>query len=231
MNDSLYSKKITCPICNEQFLTMQTKINSCRVKKRDEDFCTHYKGINPTYYEIYVCPGCAYSATENSFESIEEVDIELLREAFLGRKVSKNFCNERTLEDAIAACKLAIHTAESRKAGAGVLGGLCLKLAWLYRFAEDEQEYKFLDYALRYYLEAYETEKMPLGNLDEITVMYLIGELSRRLGKYNDAAAWFGKVIMNPDRSQNMRIDKLAREQLSLTKEQYKKTENRDIND
>lgn len=222
MNNSLYSKKVTCPICEGQFDSLKAKINSCKAKKKDEDFCIHYEDLNPAYYEIFVCPYCAYSATENSFEDVNEEDIRLLREAFSGREVERNFCAERSLNDAIAACKLAIHTAELRKANASVLAGLCLKLAWLYRFAGDKQEHKFLSYSLQNYLEAFKNEKFPFGNLNEISVMYLIGELSRRLGKYNDAIVWFGKVVANPERKQNMWIEKLAREQWALAKEQHK---------
>jgi hypothetical protein len=54
--------------------------------------------------------------------------------------------------------------------------------------------------------------------------MYLLGELSRRLGKYNDAIRWFGKAVTSPEKGENPRIEKLAREQWILAKEQYKKS-------
>ncbi|HYE83455.1 MAG TPA: DUF2225 domain-containing protein [Clostridia bacterium] len=223
MNDSLYSKKVTCPICGKQFSSMKAKLNACKVEKKDEDFCTHYVDLNPMYYEIFVCPFCAYSATENSFGELNEKEIKLLKEAFSGRTVGRSFCIERGLNDAIAACKLAIHTAELRNAKASVLAGLCLKLAWFYRFAGDKQEEKFLEYALKNYLEAFNVEECPIGNLNEISMMYLLGELSRRLGKLNEAIVWFGKAVASPERGQNPRIEKLAREQWALAKEQHKK--------
>lgn len=224
MNDSLYSKKVTCPICGKQFSSMKAKISSCKVEKRDEDFCTHYLDLNPMYYDIFVCPFCAYSASETSFGDIKEEEIKILKEAFSGRIVGRSFCTERSLDDAIAACKLAIHTAETRKAKSSVLAGLCLKLAWLYRFDEDKQEEVFLNYALQNYLEAFNIEEFPIGNLNEISMLYLLGELSRRLGKLNDAISWFGKAVSNPERAENPKIEKLAREQWILTKEQYKKS-------
>ena len=224
MNDSLYSKKVTCPICGKQFSSMKAKLSSCKVEKKDEDFCTHYVGLNPTYYDIFVCPFCAYSASEASFEKITEEEIKLLKDAFSGRIVGRSFCTERSLNDAIASCKLAIHTAEIRKAKASVLAGLCLKLAWLYRFAGDKQEEIFLNYSLQNYLDAFDKEECPIGNLNEISMLYLLGELSRRLGKLNDAIVWFGKAVASPERGENPRIEKLAREQWTLTKEQHKKS-------
>lgn len=222
MYNSLYSKKVTCPICGKKFTTMKAKINSCKVKKKDEDFCTHYVDLNPAYYEIFVCPSCAYSATENSFENVSEEEIKLLREAFSGRVVERNFCDQRSLEDAIDACKLAIYTAELTKASFSVLAGLCLKLSWLYRFAGDDQEKVFLDYSLKNYLEAFEKEELPFGNLNKMSVMYLIGELFRRLGKYSDSIVWFGKAVASPEKGENQWVEKLAREQWKLARDQNK---------
>ena len=225
MNDSLYSKKAICPICGKQFSSMKAKVNSCKVKKKDEDFCIHYEDLNPMYYEVFVCPYCAYAAPENSFGELTEKEAKLLKEAFSGREVGRSFCAQRSLDDAIAAYKLAIYTAELRKANASVLAGLCLRLAWLFRFKGDKQEELFLEYSLRNYLEAYDKEPLPIGNLNEISLMYLLGELSRRLGKLSEAITWFGKAAANPERKENPMIEKLAREQWALTRDQHKESE------
>lgn len=225
MNEALYSKKMTCPICSKQFSSLKAKVNACRVEKKDEDFCIHYVDLNPTYYEVFVCPFCGYAATENTFSEINDTEIKLLSDAFSGRKVGRSFCTERSLDDAIAVFKLAIYTAELRKAKSSLLAGLCLKLAWMYRFAGDKQEDVFLDYALKHYWEAFDKEGLPIGNLNEISMMYLLGELSRRVGKLNDAIVWFGKAVSSPDRVSSPRIERMARDQWSLAKEEYKKTE------
>ncbi|HRU42534.1 MAG TPA: DUF2225 domain-containing protein, partial [Candidatus Diapherotrites archaeon] len=158
MNNSLYSKKVVCPICSKQFSSMKAKVNSCKIKKKDEDFCTHYVDLNPMYYEVFVCPSCGYAAPETSLGELTEKEANLLKEAFSGREVGRSFCDQRSLDDAIASYKLAIYTAELRKANASVLAGLCLKLAWLYRFKGDKQEELFLEYSLRNYLDAYDKE-------------------------------------------------------------------------
>ena len=225
MSEALYSKKMTCPICKKQFSSMKAKVNSCKVEKKDEDFCLHYVDINPMYYDVFVCPFCAYSATENSFNDIKEAEIEILKNAFSGRLVGRSFCVERTLNDAIATVKLAIHTAELRNAKASMLAGLCLKLAWLDRFAGDKHEETFMKYALKNYLDAFDKEELPIGNLNEISMLYLLGELSRRVGKLKDAIVWFGKAVASPERGENPRIEKLAREQWIITKEQVRKSD------
>ncbi len=222
MKEALYTKKVTCPICNTEFSSVKAKIKACKVDKKDEDFCTHYTDVNPMFYDIFVCPVCAYAASENSFNELEDKEKKILSEVFSKRTVGRDFCSERDLTDAIAACKLAIYTAELRKAKASVIAGLCLKLAWFFRFAGDKQEETFLSYALQNYLEAFDKEPLPIGNLTEISMMYLLGELSRRLGKYDEAIVWFSKAVASPERADNPRIERLTREQWSLTKEQHK---------
>jgi len=59
--------------------------------------------------------------------------------------------------------------------------------------------------------------------MDELTVIYLIGELSRRLEMYDKAIEWFSKVVSHPERDFNIRIEKLAREQWHLVRDLLKK--------
>ncbi|WDU84426.1 DUF2225 domain-containing protein [Caloramator sp. Dgby_cultured_2] len=65
--------------------------------------------------------------------------------------------------------------------------------------------------------EAFEKESFPICNLDQHTLMYLIGEIARRLGKNDEALLWFGKVIVS--RSVKPRIKDMAREQKELIKQ------------
>lgn len=222
MNDSLYLKKVKCPICGMDFEAVKVKTKACIVDKKDEDFCVHYKGINPMFYEIFVCPQCGYSASETSFDDISNAERLLLQEAFSGRKIGRNFCSERTLNDAIDSYKLALYTATKRNSKNSTIAGLSLKIAWMYRVAGDnEKEINFINYALENYYEAYSREKPPFGALSELTMQYLLGELYRRVGKYEDAITWFGRVISNPERKTNPRIENLARDQWALAKEQF----------
>ncbi|MGE5404815.1 MAG: DUF2225 domain-containing protein, partial [Candidatus Saccharibacteria bacterium] len=62
----------------------------------------------------------------------------------------------------------------------------------------------------------------PPGNLDRLSFMYLIGELHRRLKKYDDSIYWFNKVITDKDIKKNIRLDKLTREQWQLARQQAK---------
>ncbi len=223
MSDVLYEKEIKCPICNNNFSSKKLRMSACVVDKRDEDFCVYYKNYNPMYYEIFVCPHCGYAASENSFDSLTSVELNKIKEMLSGKTVTRSFCNERNISDAIDSFKLALFIANSRDSKNSIIAGICLKLAWLYRVQKDEKEIGFLKYSLENYSIAYDKEEMPIGNLDEISMQYLLGELSRRLKNFKDSVFWFNKAVNNPQRVTNPRIEKLAREQWIAVKEQSKK--------
>lgn len=223
MNDVFYTKQIKCPVCNNFFISPKLKTRSCMLDKKDEDFCPHYKVYNPIFYEIFVCPVCSYAASENSFDSISNTEKLLLKDAFSGRKAQKDFCKERTLDDAIDSFKLALFTANIKNSKSSIIAGLCLKIAWLYRYMQNEKEIKFLKHALDAYLLAFEKENLPIGNLNSIGIMYLIGELNRRLDNFDQAILWFGKVVSDPLKSQSPQIERLAREQWMTMREQVKR--------
>jgi uncharacterized protein (DUF2225 family) len=223
MSEALYEKSIKCPICNNSFSTKRLRASACRVEKRDEDFCTFYKGYNPMHYEVLVCPHCGYAASENSFDNLSTNEKNAIKEILSGKVINRSFCDERTINDALDSFKLALFIAEARSAKDSIIAGLSLKLSWIYREMKDEKESDFLQHALKYYKQAYDKEDLPLGNLDEISVQYLLGELSRRLSNLNDAIFWFNKAVSNPERIKNPRIEKMAREQWMVIKEQNRK--------
>lgn len=222
MSEALYEKSNKCIICNNSFSSKRLRATACRLDKREEDFYTSYKGHNPMHYEILVCPHCGYAASEASFNSLSPKEITDIKEMLSGKIIGRSFCGERTVNDALDSFKLALFMAKSRDAKDSMIAGLSLKLGWIYREMKDAKENDYLEYALEYYKKAFDKENLPFGNLDEISVQYLIGELSRRLNKFQDAVFWFNKAVSNPDRANNPRIEKMSREQWIIAKEQYK---------
>jgi uncharacterized protein (DUF2225 family) len=222
MSEALYEKSNKCIICNNSFSSKRLRATACRIDKREEDFYTSYKGHNPMHYEILVCPHCGYAASESSFNSMSSKEITDIKEMLSGKIIGRSFCGERTVNDALDSFKLALFMAKSRGAKDSIIAGLSLKLGWIYREMKDDKEKDYLEYSLEYYKKAFDKENLPFGNLDEISVQYLIGELSRRLNKFQDAVFWFNKAVSNPNRANNPRIEKMSREQWIIAKEQYK---------
>lgn len=222
MSQALYPKQMHCPICNNKFDTMKVKSSACIVTKKDEDFCTYYKDVNPMFYEILVCPYCGYAASEKSFNELTAKETQILKDAFSGRQVERSFCGERNINDALDSFKLALYTANLKSAKSSIIAGLCLKIAWMYRLMDDDKEQQFLNFALENYRAAFDKESLPIGTFNEISMYYLLGELSRRVDKLDDSVFWFGKAIASPEKRANPRIEKMARDQWAIVKEQYK---------
>lgn len=222
MSNVYYTKEVYCPVCGEKFDTTKIKTSVLRIVSRDEDFCVHYKDYNPIYYDIFICPNCGYGSSENAFDKLSDKDKEILKKAFASRKVGRNFCGVRTYSDALDSYKIAIYTAGLIDSKNSYIAGLALKTAWLYRYTKDENEKKYLEMALKYYTEAYNKENFPVNNMDELTVIYLIGEISRRLEMYDQSIYWFGKVVSHPDKNSNLRILKMAKEQWYAVREKNK---------
>lgn len=223
MENVYYAKDVKCPVCLLEFSTTKIRMSGVKIDHKDEDFCVHYKEHNPIYYNIFICPNCGYASSENSFDSLEDKEKDILIKAFAGRKVERNFCGIRSHGDALDSYKIALYTANLIGARKSFTAGLALKTAWMYRYINDENEKAFLKMALEFYLEAYDKENLPVNNMDELTMIYLIGEISRRLGMYEESINWFSKLFSHPDKNSNIRIQKMAKEQWYRVRDILKK--------
>jgi uncharacterized protein len=220
VDNSLYNKAITCPVCSKQFEITKVKMKACKVASRDSDFCVHYECTNPILYDAYVCEHCGYSALSDRFEEISVKDAAIIKQAISPRWHQRSFSGERTIELAVEAFKLVLVNLHTRKAKPSELAKVCIRIAWLYRYAKDEKEKEFLKFALKSYDEAYQKERFPIDKLDEYTCMYLIAELFRRIGEIENATLWFSRLISSPAARRNPKLIESAREQFQLVKEQ-----------
>lgn len=222
MNNIYYKKSLQCPVCLFEFSTTKIKVSAVKMEHKEEDFCVHYEGHNPIFYEIFICPNCGYGASENSFKDMSDIEKNILMEAFADREVGRDFCGIRTHKDALDSFKIALYTANIKKARKSILAGLALKTAWMYRYIKDDNELVFLKMALEYYKEAFDTESFSDNGIDELTVIYLIGEISRRVGMHEESLEWFNRLVNHPRRDTNRRIEKLARQQWRNVREVLK---------
>ncbi len=204
--DSLFQKTVQCSVCDNQFESAKVRRSKVAVKSIDTDFFTVYRGENPLFYHVYICPHCGFGFTENFKKPTEEMQEDFLK---ILAPLPGNYCGQRTLEMGIQAYERALECARLLKSKNQVLAGLTLHLAWFYRetgIIEKEKEY--LQKALEYFTAAYERE-VESGTLAK--TLYLMGELSRRLGDERGAAQCFGRIISD----QNIRdagIIRMARE-------------------
>lgn len=221
MESLLYDKDCTCPVCKNKFTTKKVRTRPLRLEKREDDFNVIYKNINPNYYYVWVCFKCGYSATEREFENITKEQAQILSKAIGSKWNERSFSGVRTFHEAEESFKMALLVAQLLKKSKAYIGGISLRLAWLYREAKSQKEEEFLNHALNLFEDAYQTERIDESGLDELSLAYLNGELSRRLGKYKEAIKWYGIALEHPDIKTKRHIQLKAREQWRLAKEEY----------
>lgn len=227
MNEGLYNKKVKCPVCSKEFEVTKVKSKACKVASRDSDFCVYYEGINPIFYNVWVCENCGYSAQEEKFEDIKPNESELISKNISQSWSKRSFSGERNIDNALDAFKLTLYNLQIRKAKSSDVAKVCLRIAWLYRIKKDEREKDFLQYALKNYNDAYEKERFPIDKLDEYTCMYIIAELHRRTGNLEEAIKWFSRLVGSQEARKNASLIESAREQFQIAKEQMANAENK----
>lgn len=220
MNDLLYNKKIICPVCNREIEVTKVKTKACRVSSRDTDMCVHYENLNVLFYDVWVCEKCGYAALQDKFEGLFTKDIKIIKDKISSHWIQRSFAGERDVDKAIEAFKLALLTLKVRNAKSSEIAKVCLRIAWLYRDKSDPKEIEFLNFALTSYNEAYSKERFPLDKLDEITCMYIIAELFRRVGKFDDAILWFSRIVSSAEARSKPQLIDMARDQYQLAKDQ-----------
>lgn len=200
MTDNRYfTKQVDCPVCKEHLEMIKIRSGIARLDKQDEDFCPHYKDINPLFYGAWVCSNCGYANFEEKFEDISDKDIKKNNECLRSKWQKQDFSGERDVNAALNAFKLLLLNAQIRSAKNSEIAKICIRIAWMYRYLGDPKENDFLKHALSAYSDTFEKESLPQDNLDELTCMYMIGELNRRLGDRSEASKWFYKIIMAKD--------------------------------
>ncbi len=225
--DAFFEQVKVCPVCRIKFTVTRVRSSACYVTERETDFHVKYQDINPLLYSIWVCPNCQYSNIDKDFEQdFKPHELERLAKGLpVLRSEEPELGGQRTPETALRALGLAIRTAMVRHAPAVVLAGLYLRTAWIYReLGNTEEEMKYLEQAKISYQTSYEKDWDRYSTkMSDSTIMYLIGELNRRLGNIEEAVKWFSRTAMNKDIKKEPEINRLVRDQWEIAREGYKK--------
>lgn len=221
-NEDLFLKTMKCPVCNKEFKVTKVKSKRARVEKRDSDFCAYFKGVNPYFYSVSICPNCGYAATEGKYKKIHDNQKKtILKEITLNWK-KRDVNGERTIEEAINTYKLALYQATLIEEKYKYRGLLTLKLAWLYRYKEDWNSEKiFLKGTLENFERAFKEENFDIS-FSVGKCAYLIGETYRRLDDLDNAVKWYGTAL-ELNKYGDMQLQKQIREQWQLISEEKRK--------
>lgn len=211
----LYDKHVQCPFCTHSFQTKKVRSRFTRPIHTDTDFCTMYKDEqnSPLLYVPIVCQQCGYTFTDQFSNLMSDQSREEISNRIAKRWTPQNYCKERTEVEALNAYKLAIYTAQLKKEKAIVLAGLYLRVVWLYRKRkEPQEEARFMRLALKMYKRAYEEDDLNYTDMNALRVLYLIGELNRRLGLNEEAIRYFSLVVQKKQLASDPKIITMARD-------------------
>lgn len=210
--DMIFPVKFTCPNCVKEFNHTEVKSKYVVIERQDTDFCSHFTNINPIFYDVIVCKFCGYSFTRETNTPLSDAEKGSIN-TILSSWHTDGYQYEglRTLDMAIKAYNLAIVCQELRNAKDSVKGSLYLRLGWLYRYQENKSnEEKSLQRAFEFLKRAYERETSS-DLKKELRMIYLLGELSFRMGNAREAVQWFQTVVSHKDVKQYPVFERMAR--------------------
>lgn len=200
-NGVFFKKEYACPLCRTRFATLKPRQKYIVAESVDEDFCIHYKTINPIFYEVNVCPKCGYSFNSSTFGPVKAEVRGSLTRALGEMWKSTNYCGQRSIEEATGTFNLAIECQRLRGADDSSMGKLFLKRGWLYRYQnKKDPEHRDLESALKHLYKSYDSVT-PENPKEEMNLMFLMGQLNLILGNEKEAVKWFILVTQHPQKS------------------------------
>lgn len=209
MNVNLMQKDYDCPICNARFKAPRPRTAKLNLIGTDNDFRPYYEGIDTVCYEIVACTGCGYVAIAKLFDIIDSLSVERIKFNMSRLTIRKLNLEEVTTEQAIDRYLTAIELLEFKTHQDSEAYFLYSRLAWLYRADDNpeslENEYLCMKKAFEFLENAYRNEPMPFLDIDQSTVVFLLGETARRIGEYEKANRYIGMSILDPKASDEIR--------------------------
>lgn len=214
--DMLYYVKTVCPLCGKKFESPKVRSKYLRMLHMDNDYCKYYESINPLYYEVMLCSHCGFAYIEeiqNKHLSDEQRKAikSRLQKVLLDRSPT-DYSSVRNLDQAVETFLLALVALQGMLAHSSMKGMLYLKIAWLYRYKNNEiKESYYIEKALLSLISAYKNEVFQEAQ-KEINITYLIAVLYFRTGKYHEAARWLERVLQRQNKPVHPAVIKQARE-------------------
>jgi uncharacterized protein len=229
MSSPLWNKKFVCPFCAQEFATWRVRQGALRVKEKFSDFGALYEGVCPTLYAVTACPRCLVAARNEEFEKLKPDYEPKLMEFSRRARAQATRPDLGAGPDGVMAPAVAVKRHElaiachklRARAEPGELAGLWLHIVWLRRLEGDAgAEQRALESALEAYQMFYEKSDRLPERLGEPGVVYLIGELNRRLGRIQAAREHFSRVLSMKNLGDFPHVESLAREQMLVAKGQ-----------
>jgi len=240
LHNELFIASVVCPICEKNFPVIKAKTSAYKLDHTDEDFCMHYRELNPLLYEVWICQHCGYAEIGSNFDKLTPMKKTKVSKFCLSKFIddpNKNpfeltdyhkvvygyfdklkFDGDRDDQSAIESFKILLLNYEARKAPDSAKAKAALRIGWLYRFMKEPAELGYLEIAADLFASAFETESLEDGKFDAATCAYMAGELYRRVNNNVKALDWFRKALTAAQSSDNKSIAEKTRDQVQTVK-------------
>lgn len=231
--DSFFNKEVVCPVCASDFQAVNYKAKSFKFIRRDADFHEVYEGgYSPIMFDIWVCPECLYAAKKDDFAKIKVKDIEkIVRDKNDRIKLADgiNFREFRNYRSAKISYILAAKCYEKIGFDYEYVANLYLRSAWIAREEKSTSEEKnYIKLSLSYFQKMIENKAIDTTLFPETTIYYLMGELYRRVGDFENGEKSFKLVIDSENKDRDKNIVKMAAVQYEQLKLERTKSGNED---
>ncbi len=209
MNINIMQREYDCPICSARFKAPRPRMAKLTAIGSDKDLRPYHEGVDIVNYEVVVCTSCGFTALHDSFLNFDNFYTERTKIGLTEVQTHKMYLTEVINQDAIDRYISAIMLLEYKKAPASEYYFLFSRLSWVYRTFDDpdalENEYLSLKKAFTYLEMAYKNESMPFYDMDQSKVMYVLGDMARRIGEYEKANLYIGKAVLDPNSTEELR--------------------------
>lgn len=221
--DLIFDKSFTCKVCDKEFKSKMVRTGKVKLIAQDSDLRPKYQHVDSLKYDAIVCPNCGCAALSRFFNYMTDAQAKLIKE-----NISVNFKGIKedeailTYDEAIVRHKLVLVNTVVKRAKASEKAYTCLKLAWLLRGKSETlpadtpnidqekaelaaQEKEYIANAYEGFMDAFSKEQFPMCGMDEITMTYLVADLGRQCGKYDEALRMVARVLMSKNVSDRIK--------------------------
>lgn len=226
--DFIFDKSYKCPVCDTEFKSKTVKTGKVKLISADTDLRPKYQLVDSLKYDVIACPSCGFASLNRFFTNVTSAQAKLIKgsitASFKGAPPEGDILS---YDEAITKHKLALINTIVKHGKLSERAYTCLKTAWMIRGKKEtlpentpnynkvleeltKQEQEFLLNAFEGFSEAFSKELFPMCGMDELTITYLLADLARRAGKYEEAMRFVSKVIVS--REANERIKEKARQ-------------------
>jgi uncharacterized protein (DUF2225 family) len=197
----LYPDNFTCPHCNQSFDSV-TALTSKLVTKGELgcDLRRNYQSFDVLWYEVITCPHCYFSALESGFDASVRLKKERYNDKLelIRKSLQINLKEPRTLDRVFTSYYLALICSAGFESQKQIDSKLLLSLSWLYGDAKDSKMEGFANEKALEATKLYYSETVLSSEATQINLM-ILGTLSRKTQKYNDAMLYLSKAMSVPD--------------------------------